>query len=424
MATLGAAPIAIAEGRCVGGGTEINSGIFQRASDEVIEGWARANHIPNFSPEALAPLYNRAATDVNASLTPNPSGPPTELLRRAGEVMGWKMTPLERGRRETYAARDQMFGFATGAKQSMCATLVPKALDRGARLLADCRIDRLTMIGPRITGAVATARDQQGRRHRVKIEASQIFLCAGTTQTPAILQRSGIRKNIGRSFQVHPTIRVIAKFAEPVNAHKYDLPLVAVTEFMPALRFGGSVFTLTTFGLVVAEDWLMREKYLPFHSHFAMYYAMIRPDGVGRVRIIPRFSEPVLSYLLTERDWRRLADGLCLLTRALLAAGAMRVIPSIRGHPGWTDTNCVEADLRDGLPRDRVALMSIHLFASCPMGGDPELCPVDPFGRLVGLDNLIVADASVLPTAPGVNPQATIMALAYRASEKYLAARR
>jgi choline dehydrogenase-like flavoprotein len=422
--TIGGTPIALAEGRCVGGGTEINSAIFQRAPDEVIEGWARANHLADFSPQQLALLYDRAAAAVNASLTPGPPGPPTEILRQAGKVMGWKTVALERARRESSSPRHQLSGFASGAKQPMSATLIPRALARGARLLANCRVDRLVVEGRRATCATTTASDANGRRHRVTVNASQIFLCAGTIQTPSILQRSGIAKNIGRSFQLHPTIRVLATFPEAVNAHRHELPLAAITEFMPALRFGGSVFTLSTFGLALAEDWPVRGRYLPEYAHCAMYYAMIRPDGVGRVWTVPGLAEPILSYVLTERDWRRLRDGLALLARALLAAGATRVIPSMRGHPGWTDASRVEADLRYGLLCDRAALMTIHLFASCPMGRDPELFPVDPCGRLAGLDNVIVADGSVLPSAPGVNPQATIMALAYRATDGYLAARR
>jgi len=423
-ATLGGTPIAFAEGRCVGGSTEINSAIFQRAPDEVIEHWAQAHDLPDFSPQALSPLYDRAAASVNASLTPGPLGPPTDILQRAAQAMGWNTTALERARRESSSPRHQVSGFATGAKQSMSATLIPRALARTARLVANCRVDRLIVEKRRVTGAVATASDSQGRRHRVRVNASQLFLCAGTTQTPSILRRSGHRKNIGLSFQVHPTIRVLATFSEPVNAQRHELPLVAVTEFMPALRFGGSVFTLSAFGLAVAEDWPVRKRYLPDFAHCAMYYAMIRPDGVGRIRTVPGLAEPILRYQLTERDWRRLRDGLALLVRALLAAGATRVIPSMRGHPGWTDADRVEPDLRYGLLRDRVALMTIHLFASCPMGRDAELFPVDPWGRLAGIDNVIVADGSVLPGAPGVNPQATIMALAYRATDNYLSARR
>jgi choline dehydrogenase-like flavoprotein len=423
-ATIGSAPITLAEGRCVGGGTEINSAVFQRAPDEVIEGWAQANHLPEFSPHMLAPFYDRAAAVVNASLTPGAPGPPTEIIRRAGEVMGWKTSALERGWRETSSPRHQICGFATGAKQSMSATLIPRALVRGARLVVNCRVDRLSFKGGHATVAVATATDPQGRRHRVTVNTSQVFLCAGTTQTPSILQRSGVRKNIGRSFQIHPTVRVLAIFPELVNAHRHELPLAAITEFMPGLRFGGSVFTLSTFGLAVAEDWSARERHLADYVHCAMYYAMIRPDGVGRVRTVPGLAEPVLSYVLTERDWRRLRDGLALLSRALLAAGATRIIPSIRGHPGWIEASRVEPDLRYGIPQNRAALMTIHLFGSCPMGRDPDLFPVDPWGRLTGFDNVVVADGSVLPSAPGVNPQATIMALAYRATDNYLGADR
>lgn len=305
----------------------------------------------------------------------------------------------------------------------MSATLIPRAINGGARLVPNCRVDRLTVQGDHVTGAAATAYGAKGQRYRVSIEAAQVFICAGTTQTPSILRRSGIRKNVGRSFQVHPTIRVVAVFPEAVNAHNHELPLVAVTEFMPALRIGGSVFTLSSFALALAEDWPVRGKYMANYTHCSMYYAMIRPDGAGRVRTVPGLAEPVLSYTLTERDWKRLRDGLGMLARALLAAGATRVIPSVRGHPGWTEPKTVESDLQFGLPPDRVALMTIHLFGSCPMGRDRDLFPVDPWGRLVGFDNAVVADGSVLPGAPGVNPQATIMALAYRATDHWLSHR-
>jgi choline dehydrogenase-like flavoprotein len=423
-ATIVGTPIAFGEGRCVGGSTEINSAIFQRAPDEVIEGWARSHDLPDFSPDALSPFYDRAAASVNASLTPSALGPPTEILRQAAAKMGWKSSALERGRRESLSSRHPISGFATGIKQSMSRTLIPRAMAHGARLVANCRVDRLTTKGRRVTGAIATAHDTYGRRHRVTVNASQVFLCAGTTQTPAILQRSRHRKNIGRSFQVHPTIRLMAVFPECVNAHRHELPLLAITEFMPGLRFGGSVFTLSTFGLALAEDWQTRAQYLPKYAHCAMYYAMIRPDGVGRVQSLPGLTEPIVSYRLTDRDWRRLRDGLRLLVSALLAVGAARVIPSMRGHPGWNDVDHVEPDLRYGLLRERVALMTIHLFASCRMGRNPELFPVDPWGRLTGFDNIVVADSSVLPGAPGVNPQATVMALAYRATDHYLASRR
>jgi choline dehydrogenase-like flavoprotein len=420
-AALGTTPIAFAEGRCAGGGTEINSAIFQPASDEIIGRWARANHLSDLTPPALAPYYARAAAAVHASPTTGTAGPPTALLQRAADAMRWRTAPLERARRDGPQTRHRLSGMADGLKQSMTLTLLPRALARAGRLLTGCRVDRLIRRGRRIVGARASAVGGDGRRHAVEISASTVFVCAGTTQTPALLQRSGLGHNTGRAFQLHPTVRVIAQFAEPVDADRHHLPLVAVTEFAPELRFGGSVFTLATFGLGLAEDWATRRGLLPDHAHCAIYYAMIRPDGVGQIRAVPGLAEPIVSYRLTERDWRRLGEGLELLAQGLLAAGARRVIPSIQGHPGWTDGDGLRRQPPGPLPRQHTALMTIHLFGSCPMGGNASLFPVDPDGRLRAADNVLVADGSALPGAPGVNPQATIMAFAFRIADGFLA---
>jgi choline dehydrogenase-like flavoprotein len=108
----------------------------------------------------------------------------------------------------------------------------------------------------------------------------------------------------------------------------------------------------------------------------------------------------------------------------LIAAGAECVVPPIRGHDGWRDHRQLQAGQTYRLSEKKAALMSIHLFGSCPMGEASEFFPVDSFGRLVGMKNIIVADGSVLPGAPGVNPQATIMALAFRAVDAFVADRR
>jgi choline dehydrogenase-like flavoprotein len=412
--------IAFAEGCCVGGGTEINSAIFQPAPEEVLAGWASANHIDEFSPRTLAPYFARAAAAVNASMTPGEPGPPTDILVRAGRAMGWNVSMLERAQRTCVGTNQCSAGCPTGGKQSMSATLIPKALAEGARLVARTRINRLVTHGAHVTGAVGTATDAEGGRHRLEITASCVFLCAGTIQTPVLLLRSGVARNAGRSFQLHPTLRVLARFREPVNAHRYRLPLAAITEFSPDLRLGGSIFTLPTYALAIGEDWTHRKQWLAEYAYHGMYYAMIRPDGVGRIRPIPGAAEPLVTYRLTERDWRRLAEGVRSLARALFAAGAVRITPSIRDHPGWP--SAAELD-GDDLPRGRTNLMTIHLFGSCPMGEDSEIFCVNSVGRLRGFKNLVIADGSVLPGAPGVNPQATIMALAFRAADAFLADR-
>jgi nucleoside-diphosphate-sugar epimerase len=58
------------------------------------------------------------------------------------------------------------------------------------------------------------------------------------------------------------------------------------------------------------------------------------------------------------------------------------------------------------------------------MGEKRELCATDSFGKVWGFANLHINDASLLPDSPGVNPQATVMAVALRNVDRFDDARR
>ena len=64
--------------------------------------------------------------------------------------------------------------------------------------------------------------------------------------------------------------------------------------------------------------------------------------------------------------------------------------------------------------------MTVHLTSSVRMGEASERTGADSFGRVWETENLYVNDASLLPDAPGVNPQAAIMAIAARNADAYL----
>ena len=65
------------------------------------------------------------------------------------------------------------------------------------------------------------------------------------------------------------------------------------------------------------------------------------------------------------------------------------------------------------LPRS-ASLMTVHTFSTLPMGEGPGSHPADSFGRLRAAEGVHVNDASLIPSAPGINPQGTVMALAAR----------
>jgi choline dehydrogenase-like flavoprotein len=151
----------------------------------------------------------------------------------------------------------------------------------------------------------------------------------------------------------------------------------------------------------------------------AVYYAMITGERKGRVRALPGFESPIVRYQVGRQDLRDLATALRRLATLLFAAGARRLYPSIAGAPQL----CSPEDLSRlpaVLPGGRTDLMTIHLFSSCPMGERLDRCAADSFGKVHGLEGLYINDASLLCTAPGVNPQGTVMAFARRNALHFL----
>ena len=108
----------------------------------------------------------------------------------------------------------------------------------------------------------------------------------------------------------------------------------------------------------------------------------------------------------------RFRQGLANVARVHFAAGAASVVPGIYGLPyelGPDEVHLIEEGPRD--PRAYIAILS-HLFGGCAMSADPSQGVCDQHGKVYGTEGLYVADASVIPTTIGVNPQHTIMALA------------
>jgi choline dehydrogenase-like flavoprotein len=253
----------------------------------------------------------------------------------------------------------------------------------------------------------------------IRIAADALFLCAGAVHSPALLRRSGITRNIGNSLQVHPTIKLVARFPEAVNSPDMGVPVHQVKEFAPRLSFGCSISSpaYLALGLIdhpetareTARDW----------PNLAVYYAMITSEGRGTVRGLPGFNDPLVRYKLTENDRCNLADGLRKLAEILFESGVTTLYPSITRGPVLRCRGCL-SKLPEILPDGLASLMTIHLFSSCPMGEDQTKCATDSFGRVHGFKNLFVNDASMLCTAPGVNPQGSIMALARRNVLKFL----
>jgi choline dehydrogenase-like flavoprotein len=71
-----------------------------------------------------------------------------------------------------------------------------------------------------------------------------------------------------------------------------------------------------------------------------------------------------------------------------------------------------------GIAPNRLPLFTAHQMGSCRFGSSARTSVADPYGQVHGVSGLYVADASGFPTASGVNPMLSVMALAYRVAKR------
>ena len=398
QAAIGTPAVAFAEGRCVGGGSEINSGLYHRLPAEVADQWRTEFRLEGFGPD----LLDQHAAAVEAAVTIGDAGdvsPASQRLADGAEAQGWAAPVTPR----FMAAGDHGV-----ERQTMSRTLIPQAVAAGALIQAGRRVNRLRRLGGtwevQLDGAAP-------------VRARRVVVAAGAIQTPALLQRSGIRRHVGGTLAMHPMAKITAIFPDSVNHAGMGVGVHQMKEFGPRVQLGCSISSPGYLAMSLAELPEAREMIDRGWANMATYYTS-NASGRGRVLAVPGLRDPLVTFNLGRTGVGELLDGLRVLGRCLFEAGATGLVVSARGAHVVHSYDELDGFLATRTGGD-LALMTVHLAGTTPMG-ETSRNPVDSWGRVKAAEGLFVNDASVLCGAPTVNPQGAIMAVAHRNAQHLL----
>jgi choline dehydrogenase-like flavoprotein len=427
---VGNSPIMYAEGRCVGGSTVINAGICYRTPESVLDKWCREHGLVELSLAKLAPYFEWVEANLNVMPVPDEIlGIDSLKFKRAAENLGYRYVKVQRNIHACQGTNLCVLGCPTGAKQSAMVSYLPAALQHGARVIANCRADRIVTKNGRAVGVTASIVDPANNkpRYRALIRSQVIFSCAGAINTPTLLFRSGFAKRgsmIGRNLYLHPNLKCVGIFDEAVKSWQGSIQGFQIDEFAEeGFTFGSTFLPPGILALSLPYFGNDSFKLMEHYNHMSVWGALVEDTHPGRIWRMPNDTS-VTTYWISALDRRRFLRGIALSAKIFFAAGARKVLLPIKNFPVINHESEIAQIPQLRVRASDLSVFTVHLMGTCRLGVDPATSVIDHNHQFHGIKNLFIADASVFPTPIRVNPMLTIMALATRAAQRFIENRR
>jgi len=448
-------------GKTLGGSSSINGLIYIRGQHQDYDHWAELGNT-GWGHDDVLPYFIKSEGNQrggipwhggNGPLKVSDIGARHELIEafiEGAQQIGVPRTEDFNGARQEGAGYYQLTTHR-GWRCSTADAYLKPARNRGnLRVETEAFAASVIFEGQRAVGV----RYRQGEVMRTARCRAEVLLCAGSIQSPQLLQLSGIgpralldrfgipvvaeSQGVGENLQDHLQIRLIFECTRPITTNdqlnswfgqtKIGLqwllfrsgPLaIGINQggcFMRALKGADGTPQARTpdiqFHVATLSADMAGGKVHPY-SGFTMSVCQLRPESRGHVRIrsIDPFEAPEMqpNYLSTELDRRTAVAGV-RAARAIAASAAMRPYVKREVKPGpqaGSDTELLE------FCRNTGATIS-HPTGTCRMGVDP-LAVVDPRLRVNGVSGLRVIDCSVMPTLVSGNTNAPAVMLAEKA---------
>jgi choline dehydrogenase-like flavoprotein len=427
--TMGRALWPVVQARTVGGTTVINSAICVRTPDDIFEQWKRDHGIDGLR-DRVGAAQDRIERELFVEEVPAEARGLSNLYaKRGADELHWPHSHyMRRYVKGCVGAGQCLQGCRGRHKQSTNLNYVPETVARGGFVVSSAPVDRVVFeqscaVG--VTGRfVHAATRASGTRFMVRAKKG-VVVAASVTHSPLVLMRSGVKlRALGKFFRAHPGTGVFGCYEKPVDMNVGATQGWASTGFRdkPGLKLETLAIPPELVASRLSGGGRVLMQRLAEYRHLAMWCHAVRAESTGTVGRSLFGDRPVVRYTLDRADMERFRQGMVLLAKQHFAAGAKEIVPGIAGMPfklGPDEVGLLEDAPLD--PRRYVAILS-HLFGGCVMGRDAETSVTDGHGRVHGFENLVVADASVIPTNLGVNPQHTIMGLAATFAEDMLEA--
>jgi choline dehydrogenase len=449
-----------ARGKVLGGSSSINGMIFQRGNPLDYEKWASQPGMERWDYAHCLPYFKRMESCLTGEDAYRGGDGPLRLERgpcenplfaaflTAVQQAGYPLTDDVNGyKQEGFAAFDR--NISNGRRWSAARAYLHPVLKRpNLSLITRAFTTKILFAGKRAIGVEYVRRGQTQR-----VYGGKIICCGGAINSPQLLQLSGVGNGaelqklgitvvqdlpgVGENLQDHLETYIQYACKQPVSMAPalkwWNRPSIgfqwlfmrrgaAATNHFEAggfIRSNGEVaypnLMFHFLPLAIRYDGTAPSKGHGYQVHVGPMYS----DAVGSVKLktADPHQHPALrfNYLSTEQDRQEWVEAI-RCARHILTQPAFAEFNDGEISPG--ETVQTDEEILDWVARD--AETALHPSCTCKMGLD-DMAVVHPDTMAVhGMENLLVVDASVMPSVTNGNIYAPVMMIAEKAADLIL----
>ena len=449
-------------GKGLGGSSLINGMCYIRGNAMDFDGWAQAPGLEDWAYANCLPYFRKAETrDIGGNDYHGDQGPVSVTTPKPkNNVLFHAM--VEAGVQAGYPRTDDLNGYQQEGFGPMDRTVTPKGRRAStARGYLDQARSRknLTIVTHATTDTIefegkkaVSVKYYLGNHQQVQVAKArkEILLCAGAIASPQILQRSGVGpktvleqfeippiqylEGVGENLQDHLEMYLQYECKQPVSLYPalkwFNQPMIGAQWLFKGTGIGASN-QFEAGGFIRSSEkfaWPnIQFHFLPVainyngsnavNQHgFQAHVGSMRSPSRGRVQIKSRdpHQHPsiLFNYMSCEQDWEEFRAAI-RITREIMAQPAL---DPYRGEEISPGKHIVTDEQLDQFVRER-AETAFHPCGTCKMGSD-AMAVVDGEGRVHGIDNLRVIDASIMPLIITGNLNATTIMIAEKIADK------
>ena len=386
--------------KVMGGTSIVNQALLNRFDEIAFNDWKTESGVDFFELEKMNSWYDKVENSLKVNtFAKEELNSNAKVFTSACDSLSYRWKYLRRAQDDCALEKGNdclacLGGCHRDSKQSSLVAFIQKAEAEGLEIVSEFFADTIE----NKNGSIIVNGIKNGQKK--SFISKRLILAAGAFGTTGILLKSGFGKqlpSLGKKFSSHPQFMSFGFFDEFIDSHKNAFQTVASDD--PNFRNKG--FKLeNVFAPPIAIAMLMNKGGTEHHRMMKRYRNMacievaVRDQNSGEIKISNN-GKLIVKKELTEQDLVSRDAGLQTVKNIFSQGGAKEIYQS----PFY---------------------FGLHLMGGCSIGVNEKNSVVAPNFQLHGNPNIYIADSSIFPNAPGINPSLTIFALSHKLSEELI----